>query len=50
MPAFAKTDGGFLTDAQIASLAEYLDMAIPNKTRPPASHVGRTVEQEHVKE
>ena len=31
MPAFAQTDGGFLTEAQIASLINYLSASIPPK-------------------
>jgi mono/diheme cytochrome c family protein len=35
MPAFAQSDGGPLTDMQIASLAAYLNAAIPSKVPPP---------------
>jgi mono/diheme cytochrome c family protein len=35
MPAFATSDGGPLTDMQIASLAAYLNSAIPTKVPPP---------------
>lgn len=31
MPAFAQSEGGFLTDEQIASLVEYLNTVIPSK-------------------
>ena len=35
MPAFSTADGGPLTDIQIASLAAYLNAAIPSKVPPP---------------
>ena len=35
MPAFSTADGGPLSDMQIASLAGYLNMAIPSQTAPP---------------
>ena len=35
MPAFAESDGGPLSDMQIASLAAYLNAAIPSKAAPP---------------
>ena len=35
MPAFATAEGGPLNDAQIASLAAYLNAAIPSKVPPP---------------
>jgi mono/diheme cytochrome c family protein len=35
MPAFSTADGGPLTDIQIASLAAYLDSAIPAQVTPP---------------
>jgi hypothetical protein len=34
MPAFSSTDGGPLNDLQIASLAAYLDVAIPSHIAP----------------
>jgi mono/diheme cytochrome c family protein len=37
MPAFSSAEGGPLTDMQIASLASYLEMAIPSHVPPPAS-------------
>jgi mono/diheme cytochrome c family protein len=36
MPAFSTAEGGPLTDMQIASLAAYLDSAIPSHGAPPA--------------
>jgi len=33
MPAFAQSEGGFLTDGQIASLVEYLSTAIPSRAQ-----------------
>lgn len=35
MPAFSTTDGGPLSDLQIASLAAYLNIAMPSKVAPP---------------
>jgi mono/diheme cytochrome c family protein len=35
MPAFSTAEGGPLNDMQIASLASYLNMAIPSKVAPP---------------
>jgi mono/diheme cytochrome c family protein len=35
MPAFSATDGGPLNDMQVASLAAYLDVAIPSRVAPP---------------
>ena len=35
MPAFSATEGGPLNDMQIASLAAYLNVAIPSKVSPP---------------
>ena len=35
MPAFSTAEGGPLNDMQIASLAAYLNMAIPSKVAPP---------------
>jgi mono/diheme cytochrome c family protein len=35
MPAFSETDGGPLTDMQIASLASYLSVTIPSHVAPP---------------
>jgi mono/diheme cytochrome c family protein len=35
MPAFSTAEGGPLTDMQIASLAAYLDSAIPSQAAPP---------------
>ena len=35
MPAFASADGGPLNDMQIASLAAYLNAAIPSHAAPP---------------
>ena len=37
MPAFATSQGGPLTDMQIASLAAYLNAVIPSHTPPPAA-------------
>jgi hypothetical protein len=34
MPAFSTTDGGPLTDLQIASLAAYLNVAMPSRVPP----------------
>jgi hypothetical protein len=34
MPAFSTTDGGLLNDMQIASLAAYLDVAMPSRVAP----------------
>lgn len=39
MPAFAQTDGGPLTDGQIASLVKYLLEAMPSKVTAPAPAV-----------
>ena len=36
MPAFSTAEGGPLSDMQIASLAAYLDSAIPSRVAPPA--------------
>ena len=36
MPAFSNTDGGPLNDLQIASLAAYLNVAIPSRVAPQA--------------
>ena len=42
MPAFATSQGGPLTDMQIASLAAYLNAIIPPHTPPPAPPPERT--------
>jgi hypothetical protein len=34
MPAFSQSDGGPLTDMQIASIAAYLNIAIPSHAPP----------------
>jgi hypothetical protein len=37
MPAFATSQGGPLSDMQIASLAAYLNVAFPSRVPPPAA-------------
>jgi mono/diheme cytochrome c family protein len=43
MPAFAKSEGGILSDAQIASLVEYLTVIISSRPAVPASPVNLQV-------
>jgi len=42
MPAFAQTDGGPLSDQQIASLVDYLAKAVPSKPGAPAAVLPHT--------
>jgi mono/diheme cytochrome c family protein len=43
MPAFAKTDGGILSEAQTESLVQYLTATIPSHPAPPANPINLQV-------